>query len=171
MKKEIWKDIPGYVGLYQVSNWGNVKSLKRGKEHILKPVIHMKGYYRVRFNFKNYSIHQLVAMAFLNHKPDGTMKLVVNHIDGDKLNNYVDNLELVSNRYNLSCDKTDPGVYWRSARQKWQACIRIKDERIHLGTSKDKEKLIVIYQKAVNNIHLYDGDAKAFRLALSLITL
>jgi hypothetical protein len=85
MKKEIWKDIPEYEGLYQVSNLGNIKCLPKkwisGKnclkevdEKIMSKGI-TRGYYQVKLHknkkYKNYRVHQLVAMAFLSHKPCG----------------------------------------------------------------------------------------------------
>jgi hypothetical protein len=170
--KEIWKDIPGYIGLYQVSNWGQVKNTKTGK--LKKPYISTTGYYSTTLwlnsTEKKFKIHQLVAMAFLGHEPNG-FETVVNHIDNNPLNNHVDNLEIVSQRHNTSCHKIEPGIYWGKDVQKWKAGIYIKHKRIHLGNFTDKQDALVMYQKAVVNIHLYNGNNKAFRLALALITL
>ena len=70
--QEIWKDIPGYEGLYQVSNFGRVKSFKNKTEKILKLSICSHGYYVITIRtYKKIRVHQLVAMAFLNHKPNG----------------------------------------------------------------------------------------------------
>lgn len=100
MKKEIWKDIKGYEGLYQVSNYGRVKSLDRKsdidgrliKSKILKPGLNNPGYKFVilRKNgiSENKMIHRLVAETFLNNPMD-----CVNHKDGNKLNNHMSNLE------------------------------------------------------------------------------
>lgn len=100
MTKEIWKDIKGYEGLYQVSNTGRVKSLDRidiiGRK--------IKGFYispkndndyqRLNLykngNRKTYSIHRLVAEAFI---PNPENKLTVNHINHIRHDNRVDNLE------------------------------------------------------------------------------
>ena len=91
---EIWKDIDGYEGLYQVSNKGNVKSLKWGKERILRPVIDRYGYYYIMlYNDsvrKRFKLHRLVAQAFI---PNPENKPQVNHKDENKLNNCVNNLE------------------------------------------------------------------------------
>ena len=172
--EKIWKDISGYEGSYQVSNYGEVKSFKYNQERILKPTINGSGYYHVilskKGNRKTCRVHQLVAIAFLDHKPNGH-ELVINHIDRNKLNNYLNNLELVSQRYNTSCYKEDIGIYWDKHAKKWVAKIRINDKKIYLGVFTDKQDAIDMYQKALNNLHLYQGDAKAFRLSLTDITL
>ncbi len=167
--KEIWKDIPGYEGLYQVSNLGGVKSLsdRWGRERILKQCMHSTGRYYLNLTkdgkLNSFKIHQLVAMAFLDHKPDGKLNIVVNHIDNNPLNNHVDNLELVSNRYNSSCHKTDVGISWDKTRDKWRTGIQINRKDITIGRYTDKQDALDAYQKALANIHLYDGDNKAFR--------
>ena len=108
--EEVWKDIKGYEGLYQVSNFGNVKSLRKridkGKCHryfnekILKPIETNKGYLRVKFckdrKIKKIRVHRLVAEAFIK-KPE----LEVNHRDGNKKNNKIENLEWVTKKENL----------------------------------------------------------------------
>lgn len=103
---EIYKDIPGYEGLYQVSNLGNVKSLKNYhktiKSTILKSFI-IRGYYRVEL-YKNgigkqLFVHRLVAMTFI---PNPNNHPQVNHKDENKLNNSVDNLEWCTAKYNIN---------------------------------------------------------------------
>ena len=103
--KEIWRDIEGYKGKYQVSNMGRVKSLNynnTGKEGIMEPHDNGKGYLRVQLckdgKGKWYRINRLVAQAFLpnpNNLPE------VNHIDKDKTNNKVENLEWCTTQYNV----------------------------------------------------------------------
>lgn len=104
--KEIWKDILGYEGKYQVSNRGNVKSLnyrRTGKEKILKGSDDGTGYLRVGLwkdgNAKECTIHRLVAQAFLPN-PDNLPQ--INHKDEDKYNNCVENLEWCSSQYNMT---------------------------------------------------------------------
>ena len=163
---KIWKDIPDYEGLYQVSNYGEVKSFKNVKERLLKPNNINNTYLSYTLSnsgkLKTFLAHQLVAMAFLGHKPDGH-KIVINHIDNNQLNNYITNLELVSNRYNSSCHKTDVGVSWCKRDNIWRSRIVVKDKIIYLGRYINKQDGLNIYKKAVENIHLYDGDNKKFK--------
>lgn len=90
MKKE-WRSIPGYEDLYLISNYGDVVGLKRG---IQNPSIDSYGYYRTALcknaQMKSFYVHRLVALAFI---PNTDNKSTVNHIDEDKTNNYVGNLE------------------------------------------------------------------------------
>lgn len=101
--KEIWKDIKGFEGIYQISNLGNVKSKERNiirnnnnvliKEKILKKYIRA-GYYAVKLYKHNIPInmpvHRLVAITFLENKQN---KPCINHKDGNKINNNINNLE------------------------------------------------------------------------------
>ena len=103
--KEIWRDIEGYKGKYQVSNMGRVKSLNyrnTGKEKIMKPHDNGKGYLRVELckegKGKQCRINRLVAQAFLEN-PDNLPE--VNHKDEDKANNCVENLEWCTSQYNM----------------------------------------------------------------------
>lgn len=102
---EIWKDVVGYEGLYQVSNLGRVRSLPRystsGK--ILKYQLDRYGYYRVCLSKHNKNtlkqIHRLVAQAFI---PNPNNLSFVNHKDEDSTNNKVTNLEWCTHEYNCN---------------------------------------------------------------------
>ena len=106
---EIWKDILNYEGLYQVSNYGNVKSLNRinrnGKtvhEKILSQAKSTSGYLQVNLSKDNkvkiFQVHRLVAVAFIDN-PDN--KPQVDHIDNNKHNNHVENLRWVTGKENM----------------------------------------------------------------------
>lgn len=100
---EIWRDIEGYEGLYQISNKGRVKSLKCGKERILRPLINTSGYYSIILCNdgvnKQFRIHRLVAQTFI---PNLYNKPQVNHLDENKKNNCVDNLEWATAKENIN---------------------------------------------------------------------
>jgi len=172
MQEEIWKDIPGYENYYQVSNQGNVRSLDRKvwnrllKGRILK-YFSSNGYKLVVLRSNNkkktFRVHQLVAIAFLNHKPDG-YKLVVDHINGDQLDNNIKNLRLVSASENISSGKyakrdlpkgvtlhkrwkilKGEKVYYHS----YRAQISKTGETIGLGNYKTVEEASKAYQDAL----------------------
>jgi hypothetical protein len=139
--EEIWKSIPDYNGIYEVSNLGNVKSLRFNKEKILKGGINTTGYNYVtifKSNIKkNFCNHQLVAMAFLNHIPCGH-NLVIDHINDIKTDNRLENLQIVTQRFNVK--KTQDrysskykGVSWSKQSKKWQSSITINGKTKHLG--------------------------------------
>ena len=98
---EIYKDIPGYEGLYQVSNLGNVYGVKR--KHQIAKNDNGNGYLYVRLSkngkVKNHYIHRLVAIAFI---PNPTNLPEVNHKDENKQNNTVENLEWCDDIYNTN---------------------------------------------------------------------
>lgn len=104
--EEIWKDIEGYEGLYQVSNMGNVRSLrfrKTNKTNILKLSNDSRGYQRICL-FKDdkrkcYLVHRLVAQAFISNESNYAE---VNHKDENPSNNRVENLEWCDAKYNVN---------------------------------------------------------------------
>lgn len=113
MKKEYWRPVVGYEGLYEVSNLGRIKSFdtyRKGpngsiriyKGRILKPFINGRGYLQVTLSkngtHKKFQVHRLVALHFL---PNPSNLPEVNHKDENKLNNSVDNLEWCDRLYNV----------------------------------------------------------------------
>ena len=103
--EEVWKDIPGYEGRYFASNFGRIKSrnIQHKQDYILSQINGRGGYLIINIieNGKHvqHSVHQLVASAFI---PNPENKPQVNHIDGDKKNNRVDNLEWVTAKENVA---------------------------------------------------------------------
>ncbi len=170
---EEFRDIKGYEGLYQVSNMGRVKGLshyktyKDGREPLLlkerfkKPVKLNTGYLSVilynKGRNKTFTVHQLVAMAFLDHTPCGMTK-VVDHINGIKSDNRLSNLQLISQRENCSKDKKGYasqyiGVHWRKDRNTWISRIRINGKLKYLGSFKEEEEAAKAYQEALKSLH------------------
>lgn len=96
---EAWRAVPGYEALYEVSNQGRVR---RVRGSVLTPKKHNRGYYHVILakdgRNKSFLVHRLVAKAFI---PTNDEHLTVNHIDEDKLNNRVENLEWCSMGSNI----------------------------------------------------------------------
>ena len=117
--EEVWKDVSGYEGLYQVSDKGRVKSLWFGKERILKPGKLKKGYLQVSLSknreMKGYKVHRLVCQTFLpnpNNLPE------VNHKDEDKTNNKVENLEWCDRKYNNNYGNHNQKVFEKTTNGK-----------------------------------------------------
>ena len=173
MQKEIWKDIPGYEGIYQASSLGNIKSLTRINKHPLSGYRILKGktlkqgiasgtYLRVGLN-KNGNqikrrIHQLVAMAFLNHNPSNSNKLVVNHIDFNKLNNNVNNLNIItirenSNKKHIKSSSKYTGVSWCKTHKKWLSGIHLNGKSKNLGSFTNEIEASNAYQKELSKIN------------------
>ena len=167
--EEIWKDIPNYEGYYQASNLGRIKSLKRmvkGKyslrvqnEKILKPIIDFHGYSVTSLykgNSKRFKTHQLIAITFLDHTCCGH-KLVVNHINYNKQDNRLENLEIVSQRENANLKRFKStsqyvGVNWYKNLNKWVAKIWINGKKKHLGYFENEYDAHLAYQKALNEL-------------------
>ncbi len=145
MEEEMFKKIDGY-DIYSVSNLGNVRNDETN--HILKGGKNSRGYLHVSL-YKNGKkshriIHQLVARAFI---PNPENKPCVDHINGDKTNNCVDNLRYASNSENAMNQKKSKnntsgvkGVSWHTRDNKWRAHIKIDGKNMHLGLFEDIEE-------------------------------
>ncbi len=178
---EEWKDIPGYEGYYQASNLGRVRSLDRTvitsrgkmfcKGRIREVSVNKVGYklYCLSINGidRTFQGSQLVAMAFLGHKPNGCT-LVVDHINGNKSDDRVENLRIVTNRANTTtCFRSDKGSFsseyigvLRNKRaSKWQALIQYNGVRIYLGLYNTEIEASIAYQSALSKIE--DGSFNA----------
>lgn len=176
MDKEIWKDIIGFEGLYQVSNLGRVKSLPRSirngkgfynsKEKILKPNTLAKGYFQVELkkNLKRHplQVHRLVATAFI-HNPNITKYNQVNHINGNKQDNRIENLEWCDNSLNqlhawaLGLQR----VSGKAGRPKRKVLLYNANDRLIFESVSDAVKFLKLksnsnLQKVLHNVKHYN---------------
>ncbi len=154
-----WKDIKNYKKIYQVSNFGEVKSSARTKERILKAGIDKRGYRFVILQkngtTKCVRVHLLVWDTFGDNKRNGRI-LQVDHINNDKTDNRIENLQLLTNRENCSKDKLQTkkssrfvGVSWLKCAKKWSAEIRIGKDKKYLGLFNCESLAGLAYQKAL----------------------
>jgi len=177
---EEWRAIAGYEGIYEVSNYGRVKSLPnrrrngRGdndfyttKEIILKPGrMAQTGYLSVSLKSKTHSIHRLVAKAFI---PNPDSKRQVNHIDKNKQNNAVSNLEWCTERENtvhgfLGYKKSKyPGISWSEDRKRWIVYISVDGVAKYIGRS-DKED--IAHKIYLNGLKRYKIENKYSKVAV-----
>lgn len=168
---EVWKDIKGYEGMYRVSNKGRVKSVDRFvktkgggfrsvKERFLKHGVDRSGYYIVSLAKENKSttrnIHQLVAVAFMNHNPCG-FKKVIDHINNNKKDNKVSNLQIITVRENVSKDRSGgtsiyTGVCWNKRKKMWDVNITIDGKFTNLGFFEDELIASNTYQEKLKEI-------------------
>ena len=171
---EIWKDITDYEGLYQVSTFGRVKSLTREvkhwrgglriiKEKVLRTKSKAKTYLTVTLCNEGIEttrqVHQLVAIAFLNHIPCGN-KIEVDHINSIKLDNRLENLQILSSREHKSktakqtVNKTSvfTGVSWEKQQSKWKAQIQFNGKKKHIGLFVSETDASDAYQTALKEL-------------------
>ena len=101
MQEEIWRPVVGYEGLYEVSNLGRIRSIKRKKYHILRPAGGRTTYHKVSLykggKGKTHYVHRLTAIAFI---PNPHLLPCINHKDERKYNNRAENLEWCTHLYN-----------------------------------------------------------------------
>jgi len=150
----MWKNIIDYEGLYLISNQGDVMSCerfdsigRRVRARVLKASISKNGYKKVVLykndGGKSFNIHSLVASTFLT-KPLMKCRIEIDHLDGNKLNNVVSNLQYVSGRENTCRGKRSDGnreksssfrgVSWHKVKKKWTSSIRVDTKLIYLGS-------------------------------------
>ena len=174
---EYFRDIKGYEGLYQVSNLGKVVNAKTGRVLKVGLTGQKRNYLLVNLykngKAKNSQIHKLVAIAFLNHTPNNR-KVVVDHINNIRNDNRLENLQIISQRENSSKDKKNgtskfTGVNWQKLTRKWRGQIKINNKDTYLGSFSNETEASEIYELALKNIDLYNGNAKEFRLLLQSI--
>ena len=151
MLEEKFVDIQGFIGMYQVSNFGNIKSFRREVPIILKPFKDTNGYYRVSLCGKDYPIHRLVANAFL---PKIENKDIVNHKDLTKTNNNISNLEWCNNRENTNHyhNRENPCVQL-TKHKNYAVKIYKNKKQVYLGTFKTIEEANNVYQNEILNLN------------------
>jgi hypothetical protein len=175
---EIWKEIPGLKSYYFASNLGRVYSISRSFNfpmrngenqirttpgRILNQMLTPGGYLRVQISVdgykRKYYTHVLIADAFLE-KLYG--KILVNHIDGNKENNTIDNLERVTHRENslhshLQKTKTGiPGIYFHPTRNRYQGAILFNGKRHQIGDHKTLDEAKEAYSKKMIELGLFE---------------
>lgn len=172
---EVWKDIPSYEGYYQASDFGRIRSLDRTitfkngverfyKGKIIKGSVNKGGYRQTSLN-KNgecmpLKFSQIVAITFLGHITDGGIH-VVDHINGIKTDDNVDNLRVITQRENCSIGfRSDRenlkskyvGVGFAQKSQRWVSKIHYKGVNIRIGCFENELDASMAYQKALSKI-------------------
>lgn len=179
-ESEIWKPVVGYEGLYEVSNLGRIKSLSRltschgyftksWPEKILHPTIQNNGYMSLPLYkhgvMKRYSVHRLVAMAFIENPNDYSC---VDHIDTDKTNNRVDNLRWCNHKSNSNNPKTIESMkrFFANLSQEQISSLRT-------AASKAKSKTVYVYDENITKLinSYYNVGAAHEQLGLSKTTI
>lgn len=164
MNDEIWKNIDGYEDSYMISNYGRVKSLerivickdhsaKKYKEKIMKERYH-NGYAIINLwkngQMKRYYIHRLVAAHFVENPKEYN---IVNHIDGNKTNNYYENLEWCTAKHNIQhaidnnlLTVNIDGILQKNIENR-KKVVAIKNNRIVYKANYSKEMAKIIKEK------------------------
>jgi hypothetical protein len=161
---ENWKAIPGYENLYEASDQGRIRSFNsnRGDGYVFTNRANSRGYFTVSLVkekvSKQYLVHQLVAMTFLNHVPNGNT-LVVDHINDNKLDNRLMNLQVIHNFQNIGKSKkytTSQGFYYNKAIKKYYAQVKFNGVRKSLGLHKTAGEAREAYKKFCIENNLLD---------------
>jgi len=164
---EVWKPVKNFEGIYEVSNLGIIKSLKnekRKKEIFIKGTPDYEGYFvsALQRNGKRKQIK--IAHVVWDHfgdRPRNGHKLQVDHIDGNKSNNRIDNLQLLTNRENTSKYRKSvkhsskyTGVSYTKYKKtnKWRATIQINYKLKHLGYYSNEYDAHLAYEKALKEV-------------------
>jgi hypothetical protein len=168
---EEWRPVKNYEGLYEVSCLGNIRSLDRPVHHwrggksfiigkILKRNLDQNGYAIVHLSKNNQAklckIHLLVWDVFGNKPRDG-IKIQVDHIDNDKNNCQIDNLQLLNSRQNCSKDQKskcgNPTGVQLLSNGRFKARAVINGIETHLGTFASANEASFKYQQTINNLN------------------
>lgn len=150
-KDEVWKEVDGFDGVYEISNYGRVKSSNYGGL-IRKPRVQQNGYETVRLwrdgKARFYLIHRLVFSHFVGELDKN---LVIDHIDGNKVNNHVTNLQQITSRENTNkavSNKLLKGVKQINKGSGYTSALNIGHKRYYLGHFKTVEEANAAYNDA-----------------------
>ena len=161
MRRLIWAAIPGFEK-YEVSTCGRVRSLnymRSGKAKEMRARIN-RNYLALKLSkngaVKVFYVHQLVAMAFLGHVPNGN-SLEVDHIDNNKFNNRLENLQILTTRANITkstAQKRDlpTGVTYDKTRNLFRSRIGVNGKQLFLGRFTTPEEASEAYQEALKEL-------------------
>lgn len=163
MKNEVWVPVLGYEGIYEVSSLGQVRNISKFNNRILNPRKTKDGYLYLELSsyYKRATkrVHRIVAESFLGYNKNKC----VNHIDGDKLNNKIVNLEWISTRENCSHrsfmkNKSSKysNITWDKINNKWRVQVYIAGKQNYIGLYNDEEiayqnLCLFLYDKGIEN--------------------
>jgi hypothetical protein len=147
---------------YYISRSGDILSTKCKEMRVLTPCLTFKGYYQIKIYNKNgdrcsRKVHRLLAKVFIDN-PGG--KPIVDHKDGNKKNNSLENLRWCTNQENTqnkvshkNSSSKYRGISWKEANKKWQAQINIEGKKHHLGYFKSEHDAHLAYDAKAREIH------------------
>ena len=170
--QEIWKDIPNYEGLYQASNLGRIRSFYINCK-ILKQNIGTNGYLSVNLykdkKHKPSMVHKLIMLTFNNI--ESNRKNVIDHINNIKTDNRVDNLQLVTNRYNSSKDKKSKSNHYNIMpnSNSYLIRMRINYKKHSIGTFKNIDDAIFYRDKFICEIMPKISDNHTFEQVSEIV--
>lgn len=147
-------EVENFSGLYKINHLGEITSLRRSK--LLKQGLGKQGYYIVglcnKGKQKSFNVHQLMAIAFLGHVPNGHIK-VVDHKNGIKTDNRLSNLQVISQRENTSKGKRGSSVYtgvsFHNRSNKWLSSIYLDGKNNTLGYFENEIDAHLEYQRTL----------------------
>jgi len=155
-----WKDVPLYEGIYFINNKGEIKN---ANNLFIKYVKNTSGYYKVNLcnkgKQKTLMVHQVMALTFFENYELGRNKFVIDHKDNNKLNNDLDNLQIISFRENVSKDRKNctskyTGVSLRKKDGKWNSYIRIGNKNKFLGAYETEIEAHEVYKHNLKNLNI-----------------
>lgn len=115
--------------------------------------IDVRGYYGARINYKQYKSHRIVAMVYKGLDIFDSTK-EVDHIDGIRTNNNIENLRIVTSQQNAWNNTKAKGYYWNKRMQKWHTQLRVNNKLIHIGYFDKEEESREKYLKAKEKYHI-----------------